>query len=183
MKSAGKMLLGGGKSTKERQSERWQGLAKEGKAPESAFANGINQDMGVDDKKLASGKLGGRDVWATSGMFDTFGKDWATTGDENKREQVAKLMLDNKLFDTRKGVTNVTDKNKAMDIYNQVMGGNSGAAKSSTFTDPKVLWQKLPAQVKGAAPLPTMNDISNLQPLRKDSPGFKDGKRIDYSRR
>lgn len=130
--------LFGHKSTKDRQQERWQGLLEAGNAPEWAFANGVNQDMGVDDNKLAAGTLGGRDVWATSGMFDTFGGNWANTGNELQRETIAKQMLDNKLFDTKKGVTYVTDKNKAMDIYNKVLADTSltkllqAPARSST---------------------------------------------------
>lgn len=168
-------FLGGHKSTKDRQADRWKGLAKDGKVPDWFLQQSATQDQGVDDRKLASGKLGGRDVWATSGMFDTFGKDWATTGDEMKREQIAKQMLDNKLFDTKKGVTYVTDKNKAMDIYNSVLGNKPSPSSL----------QNLPV-VKGPAMLPSSGDIDKIAPQlqqRKDTPGFKDGKRIDYSRR
>jgi hypothetical protein len=118
--SVGKMLMGH-TSTKQRQADRWKGLASEGKVPDWFLQQSVTQDQGVDDKKLASGTLGGRDVWATSGMFDTFGKDWATTGNEAQREQIAKAMLDKKLFDTKKGVTYVTNQDEARKIKDEIL--------------------------------------------------------------
>lgn len=112
----------GHKSTKQENKDRWKGLYNAGKVPDWFVSDPkVNQDMGVDDAKLASGKLGGRDVWATSGMFDTFGKDWATTGNEAQREQVAKKMLDEKLFDTKKGVTYVTNQDRAKSILDEIL--------------------------------------------------------------
>jgi hypothetical protein len=116
-------LFGGHRSTQDRQQGRWKSLYNDGKVPDFFMSDpNINQDMGVDDNKLASGKLGGRDVWATSGMFDTFGKDWATTGNEAQREQIAKAMLDKKLFDTKKGVTYVTNQDEARKIKDEILG-------------------------------------------------------------
>lgn len=111
----------GHKSTKQRQAERWKGLYNADKVPDWFMQQDVTQDHGVDDKKLASGKLGGRDVWATSGMFDTFGKNWANTGTETQREQVAKKMLDEKLFDTKKGVTYVMDQDRARSILDEIL--------------------------------------------------------------
>jgi len=115
-------FFGGHKSTKQRNQDRWSGLYNAGKVPDFFVSDpNVNQDMGVDDKKLASGKLGGRDVWATSGMFDTFGKNWDTTGTETQREQTAKKMLDEGLLDSTKGVTYVTNKDRAKSILDEIL--------------------------------------------------------------
>ena len=121
----GNKLLNGHKSTSDRQQGRWDSLTKSGSAPEWASANGVNQDQGVDDAKLKSGNLSGRDVWATSGMFDTFGGNWANMYDESKREQIAAQMLKEGLFDTKKGVTYVTDKERAKQIAEEIAGGKA----------------------------------------------------------
>jgi hypothetical protein len=135
----------GKKSTGERQNERWQNLFESGNAPEWAFANGVNQDQGFGDKDLADPNFDPRKVWASSAMFDTFGKNWANTGTEAQREEITKQILANKLIDTKQGVSYMLDKDKANSIKAGVL------AKALT------------------APAP-----------RKDSPGFKDGKRINY---
>jgi hypothetical protein len=161
-------LFGGHKSTKQQQTGRWNELFKAGKAPETAFANGVNQDQGVDDNKLASGSLGGRDVWATSGMFDTFGKDWATMYDEQKREQIAKRMLDEKLFDSRKGITNVTNKDRAQQIASEVGGSDPRMQNMIPYTgNVSVGTAQSLISPTPAAPTPGQPDAGTLKRWRE----------------
>ena len=174
-KSLGKSLFGH-QSTGDRQKDAWKELAKSGKAPEFFTSSGVNQDQGIDDNKLASGKLGGKDVWASSVFFNKFskpdGQTWDRTGTEAQREQIANEILSNKLLDTRKGLTRFTDENAVQGIYDKVLGNKTPPPPANAAP-----------QVKGAAPLPSMQDLNNLQTLRKDSPGFKDGKRINLWQR
>lgn len=150
----------GHKSTGERQNERWQGLLEAGSAPEWAFANGVNQDQGFGDRDLAAG-IDPRKVWASSAMFDTFGGNWATQGTEAQREEITKQILANKLIDTKQGVSYMLDKTKANDIFKSVIG-----------KDVASMLAPQPGAVIPTTKLPA--------PVRKDSPGFKDGKRINY---
>lgn len=149
----------GHRSTKQRQQDKWNQLVEEGKAPAWAAGLealpgqglGVTQDQGVSDKTLASGKMGGRDVWATSGMFDTFGGDWANMYDEGKREAIAKKMLDEGLFDSRKGVTRVTNQDRAHQIADEI-GGAAVASPSPAQPDAGTLkrWRENKAKgVKG----------------------------------
>jgi len=54
-------------------------------------------------------------------------------------------MLDENLFDTKKGVTYVTDKSRAMDIYNSIIGGSAPAQTAGSPVP----------QIRGAAPMPS----------------------------
>lgn len=113
--------LFGHKSTKDRQKERWNSLLEEGRAPEWAFANGVNQDQGFGDRDLRDPNFDPRKVWASSAMFDTFGKDWATTGTADQRAEITKQILANKLIDTKQGVSYMLDKDKANQIKTNVL--------------------------------------------------------------
>ena len=156
--------LFGGKSTKQRQSEKWNKLYKDGKVPDWFMQQDVVQDMGVDDKKIASGKLGGRDVWATSAFFDQFGKGWSTAGDEGKREQVAKRILDEGLLDTRKGLTRFTDQNKVQSIYDEVIGGKKPTAQAPFLPVPKPSGG-IPQGAFRPLPQPGQDDMAKFRKL------------------
>ncbi len=147
----------GHKSTKQRQGDKWNDLYSQGKVPDWFMQQDVTQDQGVDDNKIASGKLGGRDVWATSAFFDQFGKGWSNAGDENKREQVAKRILDEGLLDTKKGLTRFTNKDRTQAIFNEVMGG--GATTPSKILGPQVTPSK---DLSAMQSQPWMRDSRNV---------------------
>lgn len=175
------------KTTKSRQNDKWNSLYNSGKVPDWFIQQGVTQDQGIDDKKLANGSLGAKDVWASSAFFNKFskpGQTWDRTGTEAQREQIAKEILDNKLLDTRKGLTRFTNENAVQDIYDRVLGNK---VSNPALSNPNTQWQKLPAMIKGAAPLPAMPSIQGVVPLVQRSqtlsPGIdKNGRRISYGR-
>lgn len=168
-------LLGGHRSTKDRQEGEWRQLNKEGKAPDS-FLGAVNQDQGVDDNKIASGKLGGKDVWATSAFFKKFSqpdKTWDVTGTETQREQIAKEILDNKLLDTRKGLTRFTDESKVQEIYDRVLGNKPSTIGSQTPAS-------VPLKIEGPAGFgaPGKWVDKNGNPVNSIDPGFAVGNKF-----
>jgi hypothetical protein len=116
------------KSTKRHQSDKWQRLADQGIAGvDQIMANGgPTQDTGYGDGNrnlITGGKSVGRDVWGTSGMFDTFGNDWlGGKYSEGQREQIAQAAIDNNLLDSKKGVVRVVDQDRLREIADQLTG-------------------------------------------------------------
>ena len=109
-------------STRDKQREKLGKLLDSGVMPNEmpGVSEGIIQDMGHGDRELYSGQLKGKDVWGVSGMFDTFGKDWLGKYSEAQREQIAQRLLDEKLLDSRKGLTRVVDQDRAQQIAQQI---------------------------------------------------------------
>lgn len=81
-----------------------------------------------EDYKKAGLEAG--DLTGVYGNINTFGQDW-TNIDQGKREAVTQALIDNNLYDSRKGEVNITDANKARQIYQQVMGGGYTPPKST----------------------------------------------------
>lgn len=110
-------------STRDRQNKKLNSLLESGVMnSDLPGENGIIQDMGHGDKELYSGQLKGRDVWGVSGMFDTFDKDWLNKYSEGQRENISQRLLDERLLDSKKGLTRIVDQDRARAIAAEEIG-------------------------------------------------------------
>lgn len=104
--------------TGKNQEKKLSELVESGLIPKNmpGVSEGIIQDKGHGDKELYSGKMKGKDVWGVSGMYDTFKGDWLGKYSENQRERIAQRLLDERLLDSKDGLTRVTNEERARQI-------------------------------------------------------------------
>ena len=126
-------------------------------------ARGARSDLdaafvGMDDKSgrwinnafANSGKaedLRPEDVWGSEGVFSTFGNDWLGKYTEDQRRQISQTLLDQALFKLDHGDAIISDKNKALDVRNQILGGDQGVP---TFGPTQEEKQKLEEEKQNA---------------------------------
>lgn len=140
----------GHKSTKDVQKEHTQGLKGQGvdNAAWQQYVSGMRQQHEnggpPDPSKPFAGKYeswdaykeGGLEAGDLSGVYgnmDTFGPDWANYSDQ-QRNDITQTLIDNNLYDSKKGEVIVTDPEKAKQL---------AAAKLSSIIPKGVNeWQK-----------------------------------------
>lgn len=171
------------KSTKDYQKENWGRLVEEGKVtPEQA-----QSWLGSDRKEDRSGqqifeqaKQDGKQIWGTSGFFDTFGKDWlGGKFNENQRAEIAKRVAQEGIIESSKGDWFITNQERARQIGDEVLGAQAQPQASPLLS----AMQGGPAR---AEPLQTqpgqLPTLAGALTQRQHSPGFDDktGRRIFY---
>ncbi len=113
--------------TGKNQQNKLDELVKSGLIPKTmpGVSEGIIQDKGHGDKQLYSGKLKGKDVWGVSGMFDTFKEDWLNKYSEDQRERISQRLLDERLLDSKDGLTRITNQDRARAIAQEETMGTA----------------------------------------------------------
>lgn len=131
--------------------------------PSKPFHNG--QYGSWEEYKKAG--LDAGDLTGVEGNIDTFGQDW-TKLNFDQQKAATQRMIDAGLYSSSKGGVQITDAAKARQIFDEASKtgfkpnpGNGQAANSK-------------------APLTMSASKSPLMIPRVNSPGFKDGKRINY---
>lgn len=73
--------------------------------------------------------LDAQDLSGVRGNIDTFGQDWSGLSQE-QRNQVTQGLIDANLYAPSKGEVNITDPNRAKQIYDSVLNGPAAAPKT-----------------------------------------------------
>ena len=156
----------------------------------SGFADDKFETILADGSKFNLGLDGGTKYKNMGQNID--GKTERNAYDVDFSNPLAKNMIGRVDPYVRKMLGEGASAKQVSDLTGQLINGITSNASDqqgvdrnfdSVFNGKRSATPATPSQVKGPAALPTMQDLNNLVPIRKDSPGFKDGKRIDYSRR
>lgn len=84
----------------------------------------------VNNAFATSGKvedLRPEDVWGGQGVFSTFGNDWLGKYNEEQRRKISQGLLDAALFKLDHGDVIISDRDKALAVRNEILGGDQGA--------------------------------------------------------
>ncbi len=134
--SVGKMLAP--ISTKKQQRMNWQNLADQNITGASDVL-----DSGADklygDNELKSGTLSGKNLVDSSGLYYTFGNDWKGKFNDSQREKIAQYGLDQGLFDSKRGMMNISDPEKLKAFAESVY---TPAAPAEPDAGSKLRWRQ-----------------------------------------